>query len=101
LYLEKGQQMEAVQLQQIVLKDGELLLTGLPYKQGQAVDVIVLPQPADSTPRPRLTVGALRQSGLIGMWRDRDDIQDSASYARQLRQQAQHRGDLTDDSAGQ
>jgi len=40
-------------------------------------------------PRSRLTVHQLRQSGLIGMWKDRDDIQDSATYARRLREQAQ------------
>jgi hypothetical protein len=43
--------------------------------------------------RSRLTVRQLRQSGLIGMWKDRDDIRDSAAYARRLREQAQRRGD--------
>ena len=42
-------------------------------------------------PRLRLTVRQLRQSGLIGLWKDRDDIQDSATYARHLREQAQKR----------
>jgi hypothetical protein len=43
--------------------------------------------------RSHLTVCQLRQSGLIGMWKDRDDIRDSAAYARRLREQAQRRGD--------
>jgi len=34
-------------------------------------------------------VRQLRQSGLIGLWKNRDDIIDSAVYARQLRKQAQ------------
>ena len=61
----------------------------------------MLPQPFDklrtsplkTTPRSRLTVRQLQQSGLIGMWKDRDDIRDSAAYARRLREQAQRRGD--------
>jgi hypothetical protein len=39
-------------------------------------------------------VRQMRQSGLIGMWKDRDDIGDSAAYARRLREQAQRRGDI-------
>lgn len=38
-----------------------------------------------------LTVGDLRRSGLLGMWKDREDIQDSSVYARQLREAAQNR----------
>jgi len=38
-----------------------------------------------------LTVGDLRQSGLLGMWKDREDIEDSSLYARQLREAAQTR----------
>ena len=91
--------MEAVQIQQVMTKDGEILITGLPYKRGQAVEVIVfLPQTAPQ-PRARLTVGRLRKSGLIGLWQDRDDIGDSSAYARQLRERAQERGDIRYDFA--
>jgi len=85
--------MEAVQVHQIIARDGEVLITGLPYKRGQAVEVIVFVPPTTSQPRARLTVGQLRESGLIGLWQDRDDIGDSSVYARQLREQAQERGD--------
>lgn len=34
------------------------------------------------------TVGDFRNSGLLGMWKDRSDIEDSAVYARQLREDA-------------
>lgn len=81
--------MEAVQVKQVITKDGEVLLTGLPFKKGQAIEIIVFAQSATSPSRARLTVGRLRQSGLIGLWQDRDDIADSAAYARQLREQAQ------------
>ncbi len=86
--------MEATQVQQVMTKDGEILITGLPYKRGQAVEVIVFLHPPMPQPRARLTVGQLRKSGLIGMWQDRDDIGDSSVYARQLREQAQEREDI-------
>jgi hypothetical protein len=91
--------MEAVQTRQVIAKDGEVLITGLPYKKGQLVEVIVLLHPMAPSPRARLTVGHLRQSGLIGLWQDRDDIGDSSVYARQLREQAQKRGDIHYDFA--
>ncbi len=89
--------MEAVRVQQVVAKDGEILVRGIPYKKGQLVEIIVLPQPLKTTPRSHLTVRQLRQSGLIGLWKDRDDIRDSAAYARRLREQAQRRGDINYD----
>lgn len=81
--------MDAIRVQQVVTKDGEILVTGLPYKKGQFVEIILLPEPLKLFSRVGLTVGRLRQSGLIGLWKDREDIQDSAVYARQLREQAQ------------
>ncbi len=86
--------MEAVQVHQVIAKDGEIRITGLPYKKGQAVEVIVLLPPAASLPRARLTVGRLCKSGLIGLWQDRDDIGDSSVYARELREEAQARGEI-------
>jgi hypothetical protein len=38
-----------------------------------------------------LTAADLLQSDLVGLWADRSDIDDSVSFARQLRQQAEHR----------
>lgn len=86
--------MEAIQVQQVMVRDGEILITGLPYKRGQAVEVIVFLPPATPKPRARLTVGRLRRSGLIGLWQDRDDISDSSVYARHQREQAQTREDV-------
>lgn len=86
--------MEAVRVQQIVAKDGEVLVRGIPWKRGQAVEIIVLSQPLKTDSPSRLTVRQFRQSGLIGMWKDRDDIGDSASYARSLREQGQKRGEI-------
>ncbi len=83
---------EAVRVQQVITEDGEVLITGLPYRKGQAVEIILLPQQSNVAVRSRLTVGQLRQSDLIGLWKDRDDIEDSVAYARQLREEAQQRG---------
>ena len=38
-----------------------------------------------------LTARRLRRSGLVGLWKDRTDIGDSAEFARQMREQAQRR----------
>jgi hypothetical protein len=44
------------------------------------------------TPGKRpLTVADLRASGVIGLWKDRDALGDSAEYARQLRAEAWQR----------
>jgi hypothetical protein len=97
---ERRQFMQAVRLEQTVAEDGELTIKGLPYKRGDVVEIIVLPQAEKSKTRhPHLTVGELRRSGLIGLWEDRSDIEDSALYARRLREQAQRR-DFHYDSAG-
>ncbi len=92
-------EMEAVRVKQVLAEDGQVLLTDLPFKKGQSVEIIVLLQPAIPPSRPHLTVGRLRQSGLIGLWQDREDIDNSSAYARRLREQAQQRGDIHDDLA--
>jgi len=80
--------MEAVRLHKVMEKDGELLITDLPCKKGQHVEVIVLTE-SSVTPQPlRLTAKRLRESALVGLWQDRKDIADSAVYARQLRRAA-------------
>jgi len=88
--------MEAVQRRQILAKDGEVLVTGLPYRKGDAVEVIVLPQPAASE---RLTVGDLRRSGQIGRSQYRDAIGAGSTFARPLRAQGAALGDPPHDPA--
>ena len=92
--------MEAIRVQQVIAEDGKVLITGLPYKKGQCMEIVLLPQPLKTVLRSRLTVRQLRESGLIGLWKDRDDIGDSVAYARRLREQAQQRGDTHYDLAG-
>jgi hypothetical protein len=49
--------------------------------------------------RRQLTADALLQSGLVGLWADREDIGDSLDFARKLRKQAEHRRVSSDDPA--
>lgn len=80
--------MEAIRLQKAVEKDGEIFLTGLPYKKGQFVEMILLCDGSTTLNRPRLTARQLLRSDLIGLWEDRTEIEDSSAYARQLREEA-------------
>jgi hypothetical protein len=83
--------MEAVRLHRIMEKDGELLITDLPCKKGQHVEIIVLPEPPRLPQPPRLTAKQLLESDAVGLWQDREDVTDSAAFARQLREEAQQR----------
>lgn len=83
--------METIHLHKIVEKDGEISLTGLPCKKGQSVEMTLRIEPSGTPGRSPLTARKLLHSGLIGLWKDREDIQDSTEYARQLRERAQKR----------
>lgn len=78
--------MESIERHTTVTKDGEVVLTGLPFKKGETVDVTLSRAEPDSA--RAMTVGALLDSGLIGMWRDRADIEDSSAFSRRLRETA-------------
>lgn len=82
--------MQVLHLQQTIQKNGELHIHNLPIHQGQQVEVVLLFTPTTAT-KKRLTARQLLDSGLMGLWKDRTDIQDSAEYARQLRERAQRR----------
>lgn len=82
--------MEAIQIQKKISNDGKLYVDGLPCKKGDEVKIILFFH-SENSPKPVLTANDLRYSELIGLWHKRDDINDSAIYARQLREQAQQR----------
>jgi hypothetical protein len=82
--------MEAMRLTTTVEKDGEIILKNLPFKEGQAIEMILLVEPLQ-TPEKLLTANLLLNSTLIGLWKDRAEIGNSASYARNLRERAQTR----------
>ena len=83
--------MDAIRIQKVVEKDGEIQMKGLPLKKGQHIEMILLVEPAEAPTQRHLTSEQLSSSRLIGLWKDRKDIGDSAVYARQLREQAQTR----------
>jgi hypothetical protein len=80
--------MEAIRLQQVIAKNGEIYFKNLPLVEGQEVEVIILliPKPLS---KKLFTARQLLNSGLIGLWEERSDITDSLSYARELREKAQ------------
>jgi len=47
--------MEAIRLQKAVEKDGEIFLSGLPYKKGQYIEMILMIDSSAAAVRPRLT----------------------------------------------
>lgn len=52
-----------------------------------STEVIVVFAPTEATPERRSTLGDLRASEFFGMWRDREDLPDSPTLARTLREQ--------------
>lgn len=83
--------MEAIRLHKAVERDGEIVVTGLPFQKGQYVEMILVIDHPVLPKRRLLTASRLLHSGLVGLWKDRTDIEDSAAYARQLREEAQRR----------
>jgi hypothetical protein len=77
-----------VQNGQIHLRDDEAL------PEGAEVYVVIIEkadEPAAVTKPVGITGTQLAESEIVGMWADREDITDSAEFARQLRQRASRR----------
>lgn len=81
---------EQVHIRTVVERDGEIHLVNLPVKRGQKIELHITP--VQETAPSGLTAQQLLASDVIGLWQDREDINDSLDYARQLRTSAQHRG---------
>lgn len=65
-------------------EDGRLILEDASFHKGEPVEVVVsTPQNSTRT----MTAKDLLESGLVGIWADREDIGDSVEYARELRRQ--------------
>ena len=83
--------VEAIRRHTTVTEDGQVTITELPFRKGQEVEVILLREDP-SAPRPApLTACRLLESGVVGLWKGRADIVDSAAFARRLRDTAQVR----------
>jgi hypothetical protein len=88
--------MNTIRIRKTLEKDGEIVLTGLPLKKGQTVEITVLGDLDMDTETRGMTASDLLNSGLVGMWADHDDIGDSVEFARKLREEAQRRTAKTD-----
>src|SRR3990167_8966381 len=65
----RGDFMEAIKIEEVVKKDGEIKMSGLPLKKGQRVELIVLKEPyaEESTGS---TARNLLKSSMVGLWKD-------------------------------
>jgi hypothetical protein len=81
--------MQAIKILDVVKKDGEIKMTGLPIKKGQRVELIVMTHLGVES--SGLSAQNLLKSKIVGLWKDRL-INDSAVFARKLREEAQNRG---------
>lgn len=84
--------MQAIKILETVKKDGEIKMFGLPLRKGQLVEMIVMTEPL-ITESIGATAQNLLKSKIVGLWKDRP-IEDSAMYARMLRDEAQNRGKI-------
>ena len=84
--------MEAIRIEKTLEKDGEIVLKGLPYRKGQKVELIVLSAVSAETKPRGIPASELLKSGLVGLWKDREDIGDSSEFARKLRARVEKRG---------
>jgi hypothetical protein len=71
-----------------VVENGEIRLKrGRVLPEGAQVVVVVMQDPSPDEVRG-VTGAELLASGLVGLWADREDIADSAGFARELRRKA-------------
>lgn len=84
---------DVIHVQATIEQDGEVHLANLPLKRGQRIELSIrLTQTQERT--SGLTAEQLLTSDVIGIWQNRGEIDDSATFARELREQAQHRQQL-------
>ena len=76
-----------------VIQDGQLRLNdGEELPDGTRVIVVVMDKVGEPVRPAGITGAEILESGIVGMWADREDITDSAEFARQLRRKAEQRG---------
>jgi hypothetical protein len=83
--------MSAVRLSAVLEEDGQVTFTGLPFRRGESVELVVSGEPRRPRDIPHFTGRQILDSGIVGLWMDRDDIGDSQTYARKLREEVETR----------
>ena len=83
--------METVKLDTIIKKDGEINIKGVPFYKGDKIKMIISSESEEDKTNNELSADKILKSGIVGIWEDRDDIIDSSSHARELRNKAQIR----------
>lgn len=89
--------MATIIINETVEADGSVHVVGLPLKPGSRVRITVETDIPEQ-PKRALTVQDWLDSGLIGMWADRDDIGDSVEWVNKLRESQERRDGVWDDS---
>lgn len=82
--------MKTVAIKTTIPEDHRLVIHVPPDMPPGPAEVVVTAMSSVEAERP-WTLADLLVSGLVGMWKDRADITDSAEFARMLRQEAEGR----------
>ena len=78
--------MVSIILRGVVTEDGHLQVELPPDMPPGPVEVEIRQEEVEG-----VTLGELLESGLVGLWADRTDIDDSVDFARDLRRRASRR----------
>ena len=87
--------MKIVAIKTTIPDDHRLILDVPPDMPAGPAEVVVTAMPSAEAERP-WTLGDLLMSGIVGVWKDRTDIEDGVGFAKKLRRQAEGRGRATD-----
>lgn len=79
--------MNTIILHGVITEDGRLEIELPKDLPAGKVEVIIRPESVEG-----VRLGDIVDSELAGLWADREDIQDSGEYARELRRRASRRG---------
>lgn len=82
--------MESERRYTTIKKNGSLNIKNLPFKKGQRVEIILLPEEIVRYTQRFLTGKELTQSDIVGLWKNRR-ITDSVEYSCKLRAKAEKR----------
>ncbi|GAB4401741.1 MAG: hypothetical protein OHK0052_25150 [Anaerolineales bacterium] len=84
--------LTAIKQQVTVRPDGGIDLHLPLLKPGETANLIVLVERiTDKKQKTSCTAADLLASGVVGLWANRQDIADSAAFARKLRESAENR----------